>query len=232
MNLRKLKERRDEINAKLFGWGCPVGLSSIRPWQQGNSEIVEAVSAYHESEPFFTIVTFRYRKPFTGDEGLWSMKFSAGTIIVVCNEKNEFLLKKQHRPTIGKWIWEFPRGFTSILADAEAISKNPIGLVEKILRQEVESVFIGNPTATFTFVDSFPEDTGMSACVIPVYLVRLSGCELRSDVQNKTGIVWSFYPFHEAVKIISDQQSLASLFAIMRKAGVLDQLKLNLADLM
>lgn len=216
-----LEERWKKINQELAGMGCPIGLPKIRPYQDGANEILGIVEVYRKSEPFFWVITFEYLKPFTGERGLWTMKFSQGMVVIPVID-GQLLLKRQHRPTIGKWTWEFPRSFTNLLASAEEVKNNPLGMVAEILKEEVGSVFEGSPTISeIHLIDNSAEDSGMSAVVNSIYVVFIKGCKLIEDGSKKKPITLKLFSLKEARQIVCEDHSKSALLSLINK--ILDE---------
>ena len=183
-----LEQRWKKLNQELAEMGCPAILPKIRPYQDGAWEIVKIVSSYRHSQPFFFVITFGCRKPFTGEIGFWTLKFSTGMVIIPLID-GQLLLKRQHRPATGKWLWEFPRAFTNLLADHEEIRKNFLALIKKdvyryrkIAVASIISGFIIN-LVFFTWGMLAPEQFQAKSSFIPAFIVAglvvLGGMQLQ-----------------------------------------------------
>jgi len=198
--------------------GCPALIRKIHPYQDGANELVRIISSYRQSRPFFWLISFEYRKPKTGEKGVWSIKFSTGMIVITMfGEK--LLLKRKHRPTIGAWTWEIPRAFTNILVDAATAKHDPIATMQAIMHNEVESVFAGKVDISDIMLidEGISEDTGMSAVDSSVYLVKLTGCSVSEDFDKSKNITWKLFSLEEARRSVHDMHSKGALLSLLDK---------------
>jgi hypothetical protein len=210
---KKLEERWTFINQELREMGCPGELSKIRPYQDGANEILRIVTAHKSFMPFFMDVSFEYLKAFSGDRGIWHIRFNTGMIIVPMID-GKVLLKKEHRPTTGTWTWEVPRGFANLISDEVDVTKDSLKVIAGILKSEVgNEAFLENPKVVEIkqLHEGVWENTGTSVCKLPIYLVEISAKVDGEMNWKKQKISWKLFSLDEAKSKVNDLQSLVAL---------------------
>lgn len=194
--------------------GCPGELPKIRPYQDGANEILRIVTAHKSFMPFFMDVSFEYLKPFSGERGIWHIRFNTGMIIVPVMD-GKVLLKKEHRPNTGTWTWEVPRGFGNLISEATDVNTDSLKIISAILKMEVETeeAFLESPKIVELkkLHDGVWENTGTSAVNLPIYLVEMEGHVNENFSWKGQRISWKFFSLSEAKQLVKDLHSLAAL---------------------
>lgn len=214
---RLLEQRRKKLEEELKGKGCPVEMPKILPYQLGNMEILAIDSVYTKSFPFYVVVTFKYKAPFTGEIGLMSTTFSGGIMIVPVTEEGYLLLKYEHRPSTGKWMWEFPRKFTSMVNKER---EDPSETVEDVLRKEASSIFEEGELdkENVKLLREVYEDSGMRAAKTPIYLAPIKGLDSFQDKDSKKKIKWQLFSLSQILQqenLLQDIHCITALFSYL-----------------
>jgi len=213
---QKLYNRWISINSKLAEMGCPGELPKIRPYQDGANEVLRIIAANKNYMPFYMEVSFEYLKPYSGEKGVWHIRFNRGMIVIPVVD-GYILLKREHRPTMGAWTWELPRAFVNLLSDSEKAKQNPGSVIAQILKSEAESVLEGEASITeiSQLHEGVAENTGTNALCCPVYLVKISGATL-AQAPQKTRIAWEGFSPEEAAEKVVDMHSMSAFFCLNR----------------
>ncbi len=202
-----LKKRLKKINQELNQYG--VALKKIGDYAKGEFEIVSVLSV-HKHTDFLTVVTFQARKPVSGEFGFYTIIFNSnsiergGAIVVITNKKNEILLVKQHRPALGKWLWEIPRGFSSDYSENEFSISLVVAQKETPLELEVISI---------KKLGTVAENTGTHAINLSVFLLKVGSFESINSKEKK----FKWMSVKEARKSVSDLHSIAALYFLQSK---------------
>lgn len=212
-----MKQRRQELDRQLKEMGCPVDIPKIMPYQLGNNEIVAIEDVYHSSRPYYFVVTFRYKKPFTGELGFWSIKFSRGLVVIpVVGDK--IILKYEHRLPTGKWMWEIPRRF---LPFDNLKEESDLEKAEAVLQDEIPSVFEGSAQVKETSVisEGVFEDSGMSTASNRILLAKLEGCRREADKKRNRKILWQSFTPQKIWqdRLLQDNHSLSAMSFLLNK---------------
>jgi hypothetical protein len=211
-----MKQRRQELDRQLKKTGCPVDIPKIMPYQLGNNEIVAIEDVYHSSRPYYFVVTFRYKKPFTGELGFWSIKFSCGLVVIPVVE-DKIILKYEHRLPTGKWMWEIPRKLLPLNPKED----NDLKRAESLLQDEIPSVFEGSAQVKEASVvsEGVFEDSGMSAASNRILLAKLEGCRREADKKRGRKILWQSFTPQKIWqdRLLQDNHSLAAISFLLNK---------------
>lgn len=211
-----LAKRREKLNAELAKIACPGRISKIGAYQKGEHELLKIAAVYRHSRPFYWIVTFLCRKPFTGEIVNYTIKFSTGMVIVpIIN--GSLLLKKEFRVPVGKWLYEFPRAFINLLAKPEEVEKNSCGILKQILKNEVDSVLNGNPEIEVKLLSESWEDSSISNVCNSFFVVRIRNCKLKEEISRKKTISWKLFTLAEARQAVKDDHSKSALLGLMNE---------------
>lgn len=211
-----LEARKKKINQQLKRMGCPGEIPFIASHKEGHHEIVGTDTVYMKSQPHYWIITFKTKKPFTGKEGRFTIKFALGMVVIpILNGK--FLLKKEFRPPPGKWTWEFPRAFVNLLANEEEVIRNPGGILNKILKNETSLVFESDPTLEVKLLGHSYEDSGMSAIENPFYVVDIKNCTTVSDSGKKKLIEWKLFSLSQTMDLLCENHSHTAMNMLMKQ---------------
>lgn len=211
-----LEKRREKISKELEVYGCFGEMPKIRPYQDGANEILRIIAVNKNYMPYYLEVSFEYLKPFSGERGIWHIRFNTGMIIIPVID-GQILLKREHRPTIGRWTWELPRVFVNLLLEKGKADNSSLVIISQILKSEVDSFFVDKPSIVKTCLvhEGVAENTGTNAVVCPVFFVEIKG-KIKDDNQKKK-IIWKLFPYEEAKGTVFDVHSMAAFFSLERK---------------
>ena len=148
-----------EVNRTFARYGLPSwDLRRLGMQSRGEFEIIGVESVYNELWRSFVYIVFKVIKP-DGSPGTYAMDFNAAAAIVILLVNGQMVLVRQHRPTLGKWTMEIPRGWIEDKAVGD-----PVAEVRSILNREVGAEWV-KTFASFApvLLGSPAEDSGRIA---------------------------------------------------------------------
>ncbi|MBI1266827.1 MAG: hypothetical protein GC193_05255 [Cryomorphaceae bacterium] len=158
-------------------------ISKLGDSQEGEIEITGILDVFDHSQRFFTDIKFAVIFP-GGGEGQFTVRFNAngsasdGSVLVVLLN-NLFVIVKQWRLPLGRWTYEFPRGFGEKLEEAYSksrldslkVSDLPLGILSRELGAEVMQKA---DITSVTFLGNVAENSGTSNVLPSYFLLQLS----------------------------------------------------------
>ncbi len=148
-----------EVNRIFARYGLPLwDIKRLGMQSKGEFEIVGVESVYNELWRSFVYVLFKTIKP-DGSQGTYAMEFNAPAAIVILVVNGKMVLVRQHRPTLGKWTMEIPRGWIE-----ESAVGDPAAEVRSILNREVGQEWVATFSSFAPVLLGQPaEDSGRKA---------------------------------------------------------------------
>ncbi|HTK04346.1 MAG TPA: NUDIX domain-containing protein [Candidatus Eisenbacteria bacterium] len=170
-----------EINAVLAERNLKP-LPKLGDHSKGEFEIVRIKEIYDHSKRFFTDVKFTVLLP-SGDPGEFTVRFNANGLssdgaVFVTLVNGKFAIVKQWRPSLGRWMYEVPRGFGEKLDNARiagqlgtiGIGDLPLGT---LVRELGEEVMAGAKVTSLTHLANIAQDSGTHSATPSYFLVML-----------------------------------------------------------
>lgn len=208
-----------EVNEILVAEGLPrwTDLRRIGKHREDEFEITGVVRVIRELRQYYVVIVFEVLRP-DGTTGEYAVRFSRPAAIVVpllcptsdVGQSDRVVFVRQHRPTIGKWTIELPRGWirTELARDPEATTRD-------LLSREVgEEWAQALAVDTIEVVGEIPEDTGTDSLIVPIYFVRgqnAAPLPRRAGVHKPVAYDWATVARLEDEGVINDAHTLAAL---------------------
>lgn len=212
------------VNEVLRGEGLPpwTDLRRIGKHREDEFEITGVVRVIRELRQYYVVIVFSVLRP-DGPTDEYAVRFSRPAAIVIpllcptsdVGQSDRVVFVRQHRPTIGKWTIELPRGWirTELARDPEATVRDL--LCREVGEEWVRSLMVD----TVQVVGEIPEDTGTGSLIVPIYFVRgqnAAPLPRRAGVHKPVAYVWATVHRLEDEGIINDAHTLAALRKVER----------------
>lgn len=206
----------DELNP---AWG---NVRRIGRYTNGEHEIIRVSRVARDARSHYITVFFEVIHP-NGERGTFGMRFSRPAVKVVVVVHGRLIFSSEHRPALGKWEPEIPRGWISWQE-----SRDPQRAARVVLERKVGKAWTAGLTPFEPIkVGEGPDDSGYHNLIVPVYYFEAENAvELPSWNDARThrprAYTWIELDGLEDRGKISDDRTLSALRHVeryLRKVG-------------
>lgn len=163
--------------------------------EKGEIEVLSILEIHDHSQRFFTDVRFAVRFP-NGADGAFTVRFNAagatsdGAVLVVL-VNGRFTIVKQWRLPLGRWTYEFPRGFAEKL-DATKLTElvgtfnvKDLPMLGTLARELGDTLMSEAEITSVTHLGKIAENSGTHNVEPSFFLVQLKVDETLLDLRLK-----------------------------------------------
>lgn len=215
-----------EVNETLVREGLPPWstVRRIGRIKDREHQIVGVIRVVRDVQTHYTTIVFRTMRPIvdasgrpTWEPGEFGLRLSRPAAKVVAVVNGQVIFSSEHRPALGKWPVEIPRGWISWAEEAD-----PFLAVRAILTRKVgKAWWDGLSSVEPVKVGEGPDDPGYHDLIVPVYYFAATNevpLPNWNDVRTHRPYAYTWERVHkmEDEGAISDDRTLSALRKVER----------------
>lgn len=208
-----LEARRKKLEKQIKNDGILFEMPKVLHSKEGAFEIIKKIGSYKSCEPFFSLVTFLCKKPFSkepfSDDDLvpYSVEYSK-QIVYLPIVDGKLMLRHYSSTPLGYWNYWIPSIITNLPENLnmQKYDDLPENQIIPALTEIDELTFRNKISDSIEIIPlgKSAKDKGASASINPFYLVKLSKVEFQHEGKNGRDHSWKLFSVDEICKKLLD----------------------------